>query len=374
MPVQDAPDWLAVAGAWRYVGTFEAAASGAASGSIPVIPTAYDQAVVVLAVPLIRSVDATLTITAQPQGIANAVGFFTYPPSAAASPPPFVSVLSNQIGTGTWTVTASLDGTHIQQWEFYVFVAPTFPTALVTDNGAPIAVQGTITADTELPAAVVLGDALANPTTPLVGAAGLAWDATNNQWVRLRGLDDATDAVAAVATETRLATLDRLSALNPAGTWDRLRASPNADGTAPTGVLQAAGMAYDSNAGLWSRPRYRAGQSLNFLPSASRSTTQAGANQDGMEYRGIYVYVSITAIGTGSITVAIQASTGAGQVTILASAALVANGTTILRLFPGATPAANLTANDVLPARWRLLVTANNANPVTYSVDYHLVP
>ena len=43
---------------------------------------------------------------------------------------------------------------------------------------------------TELPAAAALSDALANPTTPLVGSASLAWDSGGSQWVRGKG--DAT--------------------------------------------------------------------------------------------------------------------------------------------------------------------------------------
>jgi hypothetical protein len=45
-------------------------------------------------------------------------------------------------------------------------------------------VSGSVTADTELPAAVLLADGLANPTTPIVGAATLAWDGVT--WDRLK--------------------------------------------------------------------------------------------------------------------------------------------------------------------------------------------
>ena len=40
-------------------------------------------------------------------------------------------------------------------------------------------VSGTVTADTELPAAVALADNMANPTVPQVGAHGLVWDGVN---------------------------------------------------------------------------------------------------------------------------------------------------------------------------------------------------
>lgn len=41
------------------------------------------------------------------------------------------------------------------------------------------------TADSELPAAAALGDAIANPTAPMVGAAGMLWDGA--QWLRAPG-------------------------------------------------------------------------------------------------------------------------------------------------------------------------------------------
>lgn len=43
-------------------------------------------------------------------------------------------------------------------------------------------ISGTVTVDTELPAAGALGDSVSNPTTPMVGAAGMLWNVTN--WER----------------------------------------------------------------------------------------------------------------------------------------------------------------------------------------------
>jgi hypothetical protein len=49
-----------------------------------------------------------------------------------------------------------------------------------------VTVAGTVTADTELPAAAALTDTNANPTTPMIGSATLAWDATNSVWRRVQ--------------------------------------------------------------------------------------------------------------------------------------------------------------------------------------------
>lgn len=47
-----------------------------------------------------------------------------------------------------------------------------------------VSVSGTVTVDSELPAAVALADNLANPTAPAVGAFNMGWDGTN--WDRIR--------------------------------------------------------------------------------------------------------------------------------------------------------------------------------------------
>lgn len=56
--------------------------------------------------------------------------------------------------------------------------------------------------------------------------------------------------------------------------------------------------------------------------------------------------------------------------TILASAAKNGTGTTILRVFPGATIAANLTANDYLPDNFNFKVAVNDSDSMTYSVGF----
>lgn len=58
---------------------------------------------------------------------------------------------------------------------------------LVVDLGAnnDVTVTGTVTADTELPAAAALADNAANPTAPAVGAFGMVWDGAT--WDRLPG-------------------------------------------------------------------------------------------------------------------------------------------------------------------------------------------
>lgn len=112
-----------------------------------------------------------------------------------------------------------------------------------------------------------------------------------------------------------------------------------------------------------------------FLPSASRTTTQTSADIDTQAAVGLIVTTDITIIGTGSITVTINRKdwTSGKYTPILSSAALVANGTTVLKINPTMPASANLVGQDMLPQTIQIVVTANNANPVTYSVGYDLI-
>jgi len=105
---------------------------------------------------------------------------------------------------------------------------------------------------------------------------------------------------------------------------------------------------------------------------AGATTNQTGADMTSPAARGIKVVVVTTVIGTGSITVTIQGKDKASGTyyVILASAAITTNATTILSVYPGAPVTANVSANDALPATWRILVTANNANPASYTVGF----
>ncbi len=85
---------------------------------------------------------------------------------------------------------------------------------------------------------------------------------------------------------------------------------------------------------------------------------------------GLMLVIDITAIdGATTATFTIQGFDGVSgaQFTILASAALAAVATTVLRVYPGLTAAANLTVNDHLPGRWRVKVTGTGTN-ITYTV------
>lgn len=80
--------------------------------------------------------------------------------------------------------------------------------------------------------------------------------------------------------------------------------------------------------------------------------------------------VNITS-GAGTVTVAISGTTSSGYTyPILTSTALTGVADNTLRIFPGATPATNVTANDMVPRN--ISVTATVVGTISYGIDYVL--
>jgi hypothetical protein len=109
-------------------------------------------------------------------------------------------------------------------------------------------------------------------------------------------------------------------------------------------------------------------------PSAARTADWAARVVNTLG-KACHLIVDITAFSAGSVTVTIQGRDPvSGKLyTILASAALAAVATTILRVGPALTAVANLAANDVLPHD--LVVDFNHADAtsITYSAGLHIV-
>jgi hypothetical protein len=111
---------------------------------------------------------------------------------------------------------------------------------------------------------------------------------------------------------------------------------------------------------------------LNVVGATVTQTTQDYKNEYGL---GGEVFLNVTSIGTGNITLKVQGKdlTSGVYYDVLVGAAVAGNGMVRYQIFPGATVTANSSVNDVFPLTWRVVVTANNANPVTYSVGVLLV-
>jgi hypothetical protein len=90
--------------------------------------------------------------------------------------------------------------------------------------------------------------------------------------------------------------------------------------------------------------------------------TYVTQDQKNVGRRGIKLVVDVT-LGAGTVTVTIQGKdpVSGKYYTILTSLALGPGTTTVLTVYPGEVVAANVTANDVLPATWRLSVAIATA-------------
>lgn len=111
------------------------------------------------------------------------------------------------------------------------------------------------------------------------------------------------------------------------------------------------------------------------ITAVGATTTQTGPDLTNHNCRGVKIVLDTTAIGTGSVTISIQGkdATSGKYYTILTGAAVVTNTTNVYTIYPGITAAANVSVSDVLPRTWRVVVTANNANPASYTVGACLI-
>lgn len=118
-------------------------------------------------------------------------------------------------------------------------------------------------------------------------------------------------------------------------------------------------------------------QSLSVLSLAAASASGVSGDLAQFYARGLHLVVDITTITgtTPTLTVTIQAKdpTSGKYYTLLTSAALNATGTTVLKVYPGLTAAANTVANDVLPRDWRISYAIAGTTPAvtaTFSALY----
>lgn len=110
--------------------------------------------------------------------------------------------------------------------------------------------------------------------------------------------------------------------------------------------------------------------------SAARTVSENSADLTNPYARGVILVIDVTAVtSTPSVvfTVKGKSSLGTDYYTILASAAITGTGQTVLRIYPGLTAVANLTASDILPAVWRVEAVHGDADSITYSVSGNLI-
>ena len=111
--------------------------------------------------------------------------------------------------------------------------------------------------------------------------------------------------------------------------------------------------------------------------SAARAVAQtyASGEQDGTDIEYLHVIIDVTAVtATPALTVKIQGKDPASGkwYDILVSTAIATVSTTVLKVGPALTAAANLVANDMIPSIWRVTVTHGDTDSATYSVGANL--
>lgn len=116
--------------------------------------------------------------------------------------------------------------------------------------------------------------------------------------------------------------------------------------------------------------RVSGGNDLTLIPSAAFTTTQTSADQINTSGRGVRVVLDVTNVGTGSVTLEIDAKDVASgkYIALLTGAAVITTSTNVYEVYPGLTPIANAVVSDVLPHTWRVKIVANNVNSAIYSV------
>lgn len=110
------------------------------------------------------------------------------------------------------------------------------------------------------------------------------------------------------------------------------------------------------------------------LASESRDTTQTLGDQSSNGAGAAHLIINVTNAGTGSITPKLQGKDANGvYYDILVGAAITSNGINVIKVGRGMTPSPNAVATDQLPRTFRVVITANNANPMTYTVGLELM-
>lgn len=119
---------------------------------------------------------------------------------------------------------------------------------------------------------------------------------------------------------------------------------------------------------------------LNFnavaIASEARTATNNSGDLTNSFHKGCHVIIDVTATAdTPSVVPTIQGkdSVSGKYYTLLVGAAITTTGTTVLRVYPDLAPSANLIADDIVPSKFRVLMTHADADSITYSVGVSLV-
>ena len=116
---------------------------------------------------------------------------------------------------------------------------------------------------------------------------------------------------------------------------------------------------------------------VELLASLARTASVNTPDQVNPGHRGLHLIIDVTSITlTPSVVPTIQGKDplSGKYYDLLVGVAIIAIGTTILKVYPGIAASANVAASDILPSIWRVQFVHADADSITYSVAAVLVP
>jgi hypothetical protein len=111
--------------------------------------------------------------------------------------------------------------------------------------------------------------------------------------------------------------------------------------------------------------------------SAARTATPTAVEIDTQRCKGIRLYINVTAASaTPSVVFDIKTVDPVSdtKTILLSSAAITGTGHTLMVVYPGATAAANVAVSNVVGSKVQIVATHADADSITYSVGYALIP
>jgi len=117
-------------------------------------------------------------------------------------------------------------------------------------------------------------------------------------------------------------------------------------------------------------------KNIELLSSVARTATTNSGDITNKDLSGIHLVIDVTSVtDTPSVVPTLQAKDPISNkyYTLLVGTAITSVGTTVLKVFPGSPVSANVSANDILPLKFRVLMTHADSDSITYSVSANLV-
>lgn len=113
---------------------------------------------------------------------------------------------------------------------------------------------------------------------------------------------------------------------------------------------------------------------VDVLVAQTRAATTTSADFVNYGSKGIHLVVDVTVVpGVDTVTPKLQGMINNVYYDLLVGSAIVATGTTVLKLYPGISATANVSSSDVLPGSWRVVMTHSAATTFNYTVSANLL-